>query len=297
MRIFWRTTVLIGILAGTNAAALAVAPQDIATSANGDSYAVASPPENPPAPTIEDVDKALQGDRLTEAGLLLDKLEEIGNSDVAPQVALLRSEYLLASGRAGEARARLTDISVPAALTCRLLLARALASLESSSEASGEDWSGAAENSCAASPLYWSLRARTELARGAFHLAVTSYEEALALAPDDDELAGDLAVALLAAGDARSAELRLDQLLKRHAQDKVVLLNLDFARAMLGRLPIRNDTEDLETWSRRLEAAAKGAQRSGRKTLAEALYSQALIARPKHDPRLWDEYAKVSEAP
>jgi predicted Zn-dependent protease len=245
---------------------------------------------------LQAADRALQGRRLIEAEALLDRLP----SDIAiedePIAALLRAELLLLQGdHSAEALRLLAAIPAESPLACRVATARASTYLQLEAPDRASRILDPLERECGAQSVYWRLRGQAELTSGRADRARQSLQSAVAIAPADVELRNDLAVALIESDDAAGAAELLANILKVAPGRVDVALNLDHAKGMMGVMPVRGRADDDALWSRRLEAAGGGAQRSGRAALAEALYAQALVARPRYDTDLWRQYAKVSQ--
>lgn len=245
---------------------------------------------------LQAADRALQGRRLIEAEALLDRLP----SDIAiedePIAALLRAELLLLQGgHSAEALRLLAAIPAESPLACRVATARASTYLQLEAPDRASRILDPLERECGAQSVYWRLRGQAELTSGRADRARQSLQSAVAIAPADVEIRNDLAVALIESDDAAGATELLANILKVAPGRVDVALNLDHAKGMMGVMPVRGRADDDALWSRRLEAAGGGAQRSGRAALAEALYAQALVARPRYDTDLWRQYAKVSQ--
>lgn len=246
------------------------------------------------AELVRAADRALQGNRLIEARALLDMLPQQGNDDVDDHIRLLRAELLVATGRPLEARQLLATLAGPEGRTCRAIAARALADIQTSQLDEAEVHLRAHEVICTSEPVFWRARGQVYLGLGRPPAAVDAYRHALALQHDSDAVRNDLAVALIATDGAAEAAGLLGGLLREQPRRQDIAINLDFAHAMMGRIPVRRPWERDAFWSQRLQAAAMGARRAGRTGLAEALFSQALIERPRHDAGLWQQYSDVS---
>lgn len=255
------------------------------------------------APVPEDVtraqkvaaaDLALQGNRLIEAQALLTQLAQTPGDPDEAKIILMRAELMVATARPDAARALLATLGDRDVPICRVSTAYALADLQDGRLADADGRLQAQAAACSDDVVFWSAlgQARLGLARAAD--AVDAYRHALALRTDSALLRNDLAVALLAAGEAGEANFILADLFTRHPTDMDVAVNLDFAGGMLGRMPQRRDSDDGSFWSRRLQAAGLGARRAGRANMAEALFAQALLARPRHDAELWRQYSEVA---
>ncbi|MBL0915587.1 MAG: tetratricopeptide repeat protein [Sphingopyxis sp.] len=255
-----------------------------------------APSDQPGTDLIRAADLALQGGRLVEARLLLERLEVQG-VPADPTIVLLKAELLLASGLPAEAKPLLATLAGADAPACRVATATALADIQTGAIGAAEAQLDAQAANCAADPVYWRATGWVALGLGRRAAAAEAYRRALALSPDSDAIRNELAVALIANGQAEEAAGLLAGVLGDQPYRQDVSLNLDFANAMLGRNPARRAWESDAFWSRRLETAAEGARQAGRAGLAEALFARALIERPRHDERLWQHYAEVAVRP
>lgn len=243
---------------------------------------------------VHAADLALQGNRLVEAQTLLDRLAANPGDD-RDLVDLMHAELLVATGRGAEALAILDTLDDRSGDGCRIRAAKGMASMQSG-DLPGADavlLGGAAD--CERDPVMLRARGRLHLARERPAAAADAFARALELRPDDDAIRNDLAVALIASGDAARAIPVLTALTRREPQATEARINLDYANGMLGQMPARRDADDDLSWSRRLQYAGYGAWAAGRKALAEALLGQALVERPRHDAQLWRQYSEVSQ--
>lgn len=235
-------------------------------------------------------DSALQGRRLFEAEAYLDRLA----ADPRSEALLLRAELALLSGDPREALILLDRVTADADLACRAGAAKAMALLQfarAEEAKAGLDMLG---DRCSSDAFYWRSQGRIAYAKGDIATAVAAFRAALALHPSDPGMANDLAVTLIAAGDADQASSLLGVLLRRSPRATEVSLNLDFANAMRGMAPERRPQEDDDMWSTRLQFAGQGARQAHRQKLAESLLAQALLIRPRYDLGLWQQYSEVA---
>ena len=243
---------------------------------------------------IKAIDQALAGHRFVEAKDLLDKLEAGQDSVEDGNVKLLRAEWLIAVGRAAEARPLLNSIDHGFGQRCRVFSAELIASLQMADLDRADRLVADSEHACRYDPVYWRSLARLHLLRERPAAAIEAFRIALSLAPANDAILGELGVAQIAADQPGEAVRTLADLVKRNPDRADVQINLDYARGMSGQRPARAATDDDMFWSRRLQYAGLGARQGGHRSLAEALLGQALIERPKHDAELWRQYADVS---
>jgi Flp pilus assembly protein TadD len=235
-------------------------------------------------------DDALQGRRLFEAQMYLDLLA----ADPRPEALLLRAELALLRGRPHEALALLARPGADSTPVCRTGAAAAMALLQVGRAEQASARSEALDSRCSADPFHWRTRGRISYARRDIPGALAAFRQALALQPSDPGIENDLAVSLIAAGDAEQAAGMLTELLRQAPEASDVSLNLDFANAMRGIEPVRRPQDDDQMWSIRLEMAGQGARQARRIKLAESLLARALLNRPRHDDALWQQYAEVA---
>lgn len=285
--VVWLLPLAFILWSGPVTAAVAAEPIDV------------TPAPAPPVPEDADLtraaDLALQGGRLTEAHLLLERIEAQGTADRST-IGLLKAELLLALGRPAEAGLLLATVSEADVPVCRVATAKALASLHAGAVRDAETSLDAKAANCAADPVYWRVIGWVALSLGHRVAAAEAYRRALALDPESDATRNDLAVALIANDQPEEAAGLLASVSAAQPRRHDVSLNLDFANAMMGRNPVRRADESDAFWSRRLETAAEGARRSGRTGFAKALFARALIARPRHDERLWQHHTEPAVA-
>ncbi|SNT12922.1 tetratricopeptide repeat protein [Sphingopyxis indica] len=239
---------------------------------------------------LEAADDALHGGRLVEAKVLLDGLG--ANND--GRVLLMRGELLLFTGRSEDAAKLLDRLPIEERMSCRGTIALATTQFRLGRIEAGRDYLAGREGDCRDDSSYWRLFGRLELEAGRPALAVAALRRAHSLRPHSSDVANDLAVALLANDAPAEAAAIFSTIAPLHPDDAGIALNLDFANGMLGRLPRRTEGDDDMQWSRRLQSAGAGARRAGHVQLAEALYAQALLERPRHDERLWRQYDEAA---
>jgi tetratricopeptide (TPR) repeat protein len=261
---------------------------------------VAVPGELAPAADADQLvhaaDLALRGERLVEAQALFERLQHMSLDDrQRDDVALLRAEFMVATGRLGEARPLLETLGAAAREQCRVVAALATADIRMDAFASADRDLRAAQGRCADDPVYWRALGQASLGLQSSSAAVDAYRRALILDPGNHSLQNDLAVALVMNGRAAEAVGLLTAVLRNAPDREDVAINLDYAGAALGQVPRRRPADDDAFWSRRLQYAGAGARSAGRVDLAEALFAQALMQRPKHDEALWQQYAEVAQ--
>ena len=235
-------------------------------------------------------DSALQGRRFFEAEAYRAQLA----ADPRPEALLLRAELALLSGSPGEAIALIDRVRANSTYVCRAEAVATTALLQLGQPDLAKMRSDAVDNSCRADAFYWRSKGRIAYARSDIGTSVAAFREALVLRPSDQGTENDLAVSLIAAGDAEQASRLLGGLLDRSPDATDISLNLDFANAMRGIEPERRPHEDDNMWSLRLQFAGQGARQAGRLDLAEALLARAMINRPRYDHKLWQQYAEVT---
>lgn len=249
--------------------------------------------ETPRGALLRAVDDALTGQRYVEAEALLDRLAK-PSGDPDGEVDLLRAEWLIAVGQPAEAASLLTSVDPDGRWKCRKLAAEMIALVRISRLDGADQLATRAEKACGEDPVFWRSAGRLHLARDRAPAAVAAFRKSLSLDPANGGVQRDLGVALIAAGDALEAASILSALLLVDPDQTETRINLDYANGMLGRQPLRRSSDSDLVWSRRLQYAGLGAQRASHSHLAEALLGQALIARPRHDEQLWQQYAAVT---
>lgn len=269
-----------GVVSGQEAAAV---PGGLAPEADADDL-------------VRAVDLALRGERLIEVEALFERLGRMPLDDrQRGDIVLLRAEFMVATGRPGEARRLLETLGAAAREQCRVVAALAAADIQTDAFASAERDLRAAQGRCADDPVYWRALGQAGLGLQLSSAAVDAYRRALILDPGNHGLQNDLAVALIADGNTAEAVGLLAGILREAPDRQDVAINLDYAGAILGQVPYRRPADDDAFWSRRLQYAGSGARHAGRAKLAEALYAQALMESPRHDETLWQQYAEAAQ--
>lgn len=276
--------------------ALSVTAPKMAHGRNTSALPSATTPDVNRGDLVRAADLALRGNRLIEARALLDTLDGLQpDGGQADDVALLRAEFLIATGHPIEARQLLETVGAEARERCRALAALAMADIQNRSFADAETQLRSAQGRCAEDPVFWRALGQASLGLGRSFAAVDAYRRALALDPDNWSVQNDLAVALIADGNAIEALGLLGAILRQAPDREDVAINLDYAGATLGRIPQRRSADNDAFWSRRLLFAGAGARSAGRLGLAEALYAQALMESPRHDETLWQQYVEAAQ--
>lgn len=255
--------------------------------------AVPEAPHAPIADSLVAIDQALAGGRLVEAKDLLDRLEA-EDTDRDPRLTLLRAEWFIAVDRAADALPLLAVIEGEVPTRCRVVAAKTMALLATAAWDDADLLLAREEAACSGEPVYWRGLGRLHLAHTRPAEAVAALRRAATLEATNDEVQGELAVALLALGDAGDAVQLLADIARRDPTRADIRVNLDYAHGMLGQRPSRAAGDDDMFWSRRLQYAGLGARRADRARLAEAMLGQAILVRPRHDAELWRQYDEVS---
>ena len=231
---------------------------------------------------------------MVEAKDLLDQLELEGGARRDARLNLLRAEWLIAVGRAGEALPLLAATEGDGRQQCRVISAKAMAFLSTAALDDADRLVSDVDALCGDEPVYWRSLARLHLVRERPLEAVAALHRAIELQSGNDAIRGEMAVALISAGEAADAVHLLSDLMTREPERRDFRINLDYARGMLGQRPQRTSADDDLFWSGRLQYAGLGARRASLQQLAEALLGQAMIERPRYDENLWRQYADVT---
>jgi Flp pilus assembly protein TadD len=126
----------------------------------------------------------------------------------------------------------------------------------------------------------WNARGVVADLGGDFATADSSYDRALALAPDQPEVLTNMGWSKLLRGDWSGAVVPLEQAVKLMPTSERTANDLELARAALASdLPQRRAGESDADWAARLNDAGVAAQLRGERARAVAAFSQAIEAR------------------
>jgi len=141
----------------------------------------------------------------------------------------------------------------------------------------------------------WNARGVVADLGGDFPTADSSYERALALAPDQPEVLTNMGWSRLLRGDWNGAIAPLEQAVKLMPNSERAANDLELARAALASdLPQRRDGESDGDWAARLNDAGVAAELRGERARAIAAFSQAIEARGSWYTRAANNLSAVS---
>jgi Flp pilus assembly protein TadD len=232
---------------------------------------------------------ALRNGRLTQAAQMIGWLEQNGDEVSRDDVALLKTEYAIATNDVETAAVALALIEDGERNLCRLQTAKGwVAGNRGQTDDAIVAFAKASKN-CPNDAGIWNLLGLAFVKKGEAAAAGEAFRQAMILAPDNAEVLNNHALSLLQKGEGVLAYRQL-QIAAESATDNVLIQgNLDFVGGMIGRSPIRRAHEDDAQWSARLVNMAKGAKAAENRPQADALFSQALLTLDRFDPAIWAE--------
>jgi tetratricopeptide (TPR) repeat protein len=238
------------------------------------------------------LDRAIRAGRHLEAHGLVRQIDRFEELERAPAVQLLKAELAIAEQREDLAAAALQRLG-PGEGGCRVNVAFAwLDNVQRRHDAAVQRLQRAADI-CPDQLSIWQQLAANQFARGNVEGTVNALRHAIAIRPDDPQLANALAVALTEAGHVEEAVALLDQTVRMAPGPKTGWLNRDMASAMAGEPPTRDPSDTTARWSERLEAGGDGALASGRTDMARSLFAQAALLRERMDSVLWKKLSDL----
>ena len=239
--------------------------------------AVPATPTSVAAPSISEISQALEAGRLEQARLMITRAMSVGAK--GPEIDRLLADLAFASGKNSEALARYDQLiqgGVQKATVAeragiaalRLgLIDRALPLITIATESPNAGWRA------------WNARGVIADMTNDWPTADSSYERALALAPERPEVVNNRGWSHLLRGDWQGAVTDLERAAAADPKSVRAANNLELARAALANdLPRRLAGESGQAWAERLNDAGMAARLMGNQTKAIAAFTQALEA-------------------
>jgi tetratricopeptide (TPR) repeat protein len=263
-----------------------------ASAAPGDPLPPVAPQaESSSAITLSAIKAAIKARRLDEAMALLAVHRTSHPDSDAGEYRLLGAELVLASGDAVEAERLLGDLPPDGPFHCRLLRIRGHAALAQGKTDRVVDALGELAESCEADGRDWAALGQVLADQGEADASRYAFGHAVAQSSEPARVHADFGHALIRLGAMDDAAAQLALALRYDPAQVHARHGLDMIAGMQGRAPDRAPGDTDEQWAIRLSYAAKGALRTGRNSLARALFAQALLVAPRFDAGLFEEAA------
>jgi tetratricopeptide (TPR) repeat protein len=251
----------------------------------------AARPESGPEIMLGAIKAAIEARRLDEAMALLAVYRTSHPDSEAGEYRLLGAELMLASGDAVEAERLIGDLPPDGPFHCRLLRIRGHAALARGNADRVIDALGELAESCEADGRDWAALGQVLADQGEAEASRYAFEHAVAQSDEPARVHADFGHALIRLGAPDEAAAQLALALRYDPARTHARHGLDMIAGMQGRAPDRAPGDTDEQWAKRLSHAAKGALRMDRRTLARALFAQALLVAPRYDAGLFEEAA------
>jgi len=246
-----------------------------------------------PAPATADaIRAAIDGGRLIQARMMLDRNREAGMPAEGHEG--LEADLLMAEHRYSEALSRYLDLIRAAPDDAHLLTGAGLAALRLGDKAAalqhlrgavvlkGVDWTA------------WNALGVLSDDRGAWADSVIAYDKALALAPDKAAIWNNRGYSLLLQRRAQEALAALDRAAALDPNSHRIAVNRQMARGMAGLYPrVRGETESSRDWAARLNNVGYAAWLAGDRPAARSLLARAIEASEVHYGRALANLALV----
>jgi Flp pilus assembly protein TadD len=252
---------------------------------------VAAQAESSSAITLGAIKAAIKARRLDEAMALLAVYRTSHPDSDAGEYRLLGAELVLASGDAVEAERLLGDLPPDGPFHCRLLRIRGHAALAQGKTDRVVEALGELAESCEADGRDWAALGQVLADQGEADASRYAFGHAVAQSDEPARVHADFGHALIRLGAPDEAAVQLALALRYDRAQVHARHGLDMIAGMQGRAPDRAPGDTDEQWAIRLSYAAKGALRMNRRSLARALFAQALLVAPRFDAGLFEEAA------
>jgi Flp pilus assembly protein TadD len=244
---------------------------------------------------LQAADAALRDGRLTQAEQMIAWLDKNGDAVSRDDVALLKTEYAIATQDIETAAVALASIGDFQRNFCRAHTAKGWLSGNRGQADEAIVALAMASKQCPDDSGIWNLMGLAFVKKGESAAAGEAFRHALMLAPDEPEILNNHALALLQKGEAELAYRQLQIATTNAPDNNLIQANLDFVGGMIGRSPERRARENDAQWSARLFNMANGAKAAENRPKADALFAQALLTLDRFDPAIWAEVAPTKK--
>lgn len=242
---------------------------------------------------LEQADLALRDGRLTQAGQMIEWLENNAGEALRDDVALLRAEYAITGRDVARAEAALNAVGNSGTNLCRLQTARGWVSANRQAYDAAIVALADASAVCPDDAGIWNLLGLVLMRKGESDAAAEAFGRARDLAPGDAGILNNYAMALLQRGDLEFSMQQLDLAAVTSPDNVMVAANRDFVSGMLGRAPTRRPQESDAIFSKRLVNYAQGAKAAANHRQANTLYSHALLTMDRFDQEIWAQLGRT----
>ncbi len=229
------------------------------------------------APASGEIDRAIAMRRFDQARLMIAAAVKQGVSGAVIERPLATLAF--AEGRDAEALARLTALLRASPDDALLLEQASIAAIRCGKTNEAASLAARATRQPAASWRAWNAQGVLADGRGDWAEADRAYAKAVALAPDQSEIANNLGWSKLLRGDWPGAADTLARAAAIDPKSDRIANNLDLARTGLAQdLPARRAGEMSTAYAARLNDAGVAAQSRGDLRRARAAFAQAIEA-------------------
>jgi len=249
--------------------------------------------EQCPAPALEQVRDALEGNRLVQAGRMIERLRR--DCGIERPLRELEAAWLIASGRDAEALTRYESLAAQDPDNAAFLAGagraamrlgavdRAAALLSEATTLGVQDWRA------------WNALGVLRDRQRQWPAAEAAYAEAERLAPDRASVWNNRGYSLLLQRRTAEAEPMFERALALDPTLTAARNNLEIARALSGRYDeARRPRESARDWSRRLNNQGYAAMLAGDRAAARRLFSKAISASPSRFEQAETNLARVA---
>ena len=236
---------------------------------------------------LQQADQALREGRIVQAGQMIEWLEQNSNRVSPDDVALIKAEFAIINGDVASAANSVNAIADPFRNGCRQDTVRGwVAANQNKLDAATSALTRAAKK-CPADPGVWNLLGLVFIKNGEKAAGQEAMGRALSLVPNNAELLNNFAIALVQQGELELAMKQLDLAAVADPDNQLILANRDFLSGMMGKMPLRRDSDSDAVWSTRLVNIGKGATAAQNLPEATALFSRAVLLQDYFEDAMW----------
>jgi tetratricopeptide (TPR) repeat protein len=246
---------------------------------------------------LQQVDAAIREGRLTQAELMIAKLDRSDGIAFSDDLALLKTEFAIARMDVTSAGIALSAIKDPARNTCRVHAAKGWVAANQKDFDAAVSALMVATKHCPEDAGNWNLLGLALIGRGEASSAQKAFEQAIALEPQNAQVMNNHALAALQGGAVDVALRGLDRAVAQNPHDTMIIANRNFVAGMAGVLPERENGESNADWGAKLLQFARGAKLASRGPQATALFARAMLTLDRFDEGIWSELYPAVERP
>ncbi len=246
---------------------------------------------------LEQANTAIRGGRYVQAKEMLDQLPQDMPDIYADEAALLRTELFVAEDNEGGASLALSQIGNRAHAQCRQDSARGWIAGKKGDVNRSILLLANITILCPKDVQLWNLLGLAFIEKGEADAALDAFNQALVLAPEHPALLNNLALAQIALTQLNAAELNLERALRLEPGNTAIAANHEYAVAMQGKIPSRQQGETDQAWATRLLYAGEGAREASNAPMASAMFAQAVLLLDHFDPKAWQRAREHKASP